>query len=143
MKKIFLLFFIILCTAQMKAQSFDSYQWKNRLVVVFTDTLTNNRYRKQLELFKERTTEFKDRKLQLIVALPGKYREIFPETSGWIQDPNLYKYRRLASEEFEVILIGLDGGVKKRQSYVLSPEMLFDKIDSMPMRQAEIKERGK
>lgn len=127
----------------MKAQSFDSYQWKNRLVVVFTDTLTNNRYRKQLELFKERTIEFKDRKLQLIVALPGKYREIFPETSGWIQDPNLYKYRRLASEEFEVVLIGLDGGVKKRQSYVLSPEMLFDKIDSMPMRQAEIKERGK
>ncbi len=142
MKKLGLLLFIILYASQMKAQSFDNYQWKNRLVVVFADTTSNNRHRKQLEILKEEKAGFKERKLQLILALPGKYREIFPESSGWIQDPDLYKYRRLASEEFEVILIGLDGGVKKRQLFVLTAEKLFEEIDSMPMRQAEIKENG-
>ena len=142
MKKLLLLLFLFLGTSQINAQAFDNYQWKKRLVVVFADTTSNNRYRKQIDILKTEVSGLKERKLQLIFALPGKYREIFPETSGWIQDPYLYKYRRLASEEFEVIVIGLDGGVKKRQSYVLSPEMLFDLIDSMPMRQAEIQERG-
>lgn len=42
-------------------------------------------------------------------------------------------------EEFEVIVIGLDGLVKKRDVEVVGNDELFELIDSMPMRQAELK----
>ena len=42
-------------------------------------------------------------------------------------------------ETFRVVLIGLDGGIKYSQTEVLSRDKLFDIIDSMPMRQAEIR----
>lgn len=39
-----------------------------------------------------------------------------------------------------VLLIGKDGGVKARQA-VLDLEALFDRIDAMPMRRAEMRAR--
>lgn len=46
-----------------------------------------------------------------------------------------------AKNEFEVILIGLDGSIKLRQMEVLSKEDLIAIIDAMPMRKSEIKNR--
>lgn len=40
--------------------------------------------------------------------------------------------------DFRVLLIGLDGGKKLDQTKMLSVKKLFNIIDSMPMRQAEI-----
>ncbi|OHX63799.1 hypothetical protein NH26_24710 [Flammeovirga pacifica] len=52
------------------------------------------------------------------------------------EHPLLFDKRK----DFEVVLIGLDGGVKLRQSTILSKKALYDKIDSMPMRRAELQE---
>ncbi|WP_369680359.1 DUF4174 domain-containing protein [Winogradskyella luteola] len=41
--------------------------------------------------------------------------------------------------EFKVVLIGLDGGMKLSQNNILTAENLFSKIDSMPLRNREIK----
>lgn len=142
-RSILVLLTIILVSQHMNAQSLKDYQWKNRLVVVFTDTISNPSYREQLEIMKKETPQFEERKLQLILAVPGKYREIFPSTSGWVPDPELYKYRKMASEDFEVLLIGLDGGVKLRQASPFTTKRLFSTIDSMPMRQAEIRKQGR
>ena len=43
-----------------------------------------------------------------------------------------------ADTAFEVILIGLDGGEKLRQTKVLETDKLFAIIDGMPMRRSEI-----
>jgi hypothetical protein len=40
---------------------------------------------------------------------------------------------------FEVILIGKDGGVKKRKTELMSTDGLFAIVDAMPMRQSEMK----
>ena len=42
------------------------------------------------------------------------------------------------SNNFEVILIGLDGSIKLRQENILLKEDLFRIIDSMPMRISEM-----
>jgi hypothetical protein len=39
-----------------------------------------------------------------------------------------------------VLLIGLDGEVKLRQSHAATNEQLFGLIDTMPMRRAELAE---
>lgn len=43
------------------------------------------------------------------------------------------------SNDFEIILIGLDGRIKLRQSQFLLDEDLLRIIDAMPMRRNEIK----
>ncbi len=71
-RSILILLTIILVSQHMNAQSLKDYQWKNRLVVVFTDTISNPSYREQLEIMKKETPQFEKRKLQLILAVPGK-----------------------------------------------------------------------
>ena len=41
-------------------------------------------------------------------------------------------------EDFEVILIGLDGGIKLQRTELLTKEDLFKITDSMPMRRDEL-----
>jgi hypothetical protein len=49
---------------------------------------------------------------------------------------------RVPARQFTVILIGKDGGEKLRSHTPLSFEHLRDAIDSMPMRQEEMKKEG-
>ena len=42
-------------------------------------------------------------------------------------------------EHFEIILIGLDGRIKRQQTEILTEEDLFKIIDTMPMRKNEMK----
>jgi hypothetical protein len=44
-----------------------------------------------------------------------------------------------ANEAFEIILIGLDGGIKLRKNDIVSREELFSIIDAMPMRRNEMR----
>jgi len=44
--------------------------------------------------------------------------------------------------EFQgIILIGKDGGVKLRKTYIVEANEVFDLIDLMPMRRSEMKNR--
>ena len=45
----------------------------------------------------------------------------------------------VAPDAFAVLLIGKDGGVKLRSARPLDAETLFETIDAMPMRQAEMR----
>ena len=51
----------------------------------------------------------------------------------------LFKTYQPNHDEFTFVLIGLDGGEKMRSTKVVSLEQLFGLIDSMPMRQWELK----
>ena len=42
------------------------------------------------------------------------------------------------TSDFSVLLIGKDGGVKRRSTEVLDAWEFFDQIDTMPMRQREM-----
>jgi hypothetical protein len=59
---------------------------------------------------------------------------------------NTEKLRRrfeVKSGPFKVVLIGKDGGVKMVREDRADLQEIFDRIDSMPMRQQEIKEKKK
>ena len=47
----------------------------------------------------------------------------------------------IEKDSFVVILIGKDGGVKMVREDRLSLQEVFDRIDSMPMRRQEMRER--
>ncbi|MBD0405038.1 DUF4174 domain-containing protein [Flammeovirga sp. EKP202] len=46
------------------------------------------------------------------------------------------------SEDFEVILIGLDGSIKLKQADIMTHKDLYQLIDSMPMRKKELEENN-
>ena len=141
MKKFLLIVLLLITPLAMSSQSLSEYQWKNRIVVIFTEAKDSKEFKEQLEQFEgfqNNPKGFKERKLVLIHALPEKHRTVIPNESEW-QDSKLYQKMKKSKEAFEVILIGLDGGVKLRQQEVLETKKLFDLIDSMPMRQAEIR----
>ena len=47
----------------------------------------------------------------------------------------------VAGSRFTAVLIGNDGGVKRRETRPLPPAALFSTIDAMPMRQQEMRGR--
>ncbi|WP_189585000.1 DUF4174 domain-containing protein [Litorimonas cladophorae] len=51
---------------------------------------------------------------------------------------NDFQPKEICREDFEFVLIGRDGAVKKRWQKFLSVEDLFQTIDAMPMRRFEI-----
>ena len=61
--------------------------------------------------------------------------------SGKIQGKQIGKILN-DKEDFEVILIGLDGGIKLQQTEVLKKEALFNIVDAMPMRRNELNRKN-
>jgi hypothetical protein len=45
----------------------------------------------------------------------------------------------IPTKNFEVFLIGLDGGIKIKQTKPITLEELYQKIDAMPMRRSELR----
>ncbi|SDR97355.1 DUF4174 domain-containing protein [Christiangramia echinicola] len=123
----------------MHSQSLFEYQWKNRLIVIFTETSNSREFQKQMQILNQNQNQagLNDRKIKVIHVIPDKHQIVFPEKSGW-QNSNLYQ-KKESKIDFEVILIGLDGGVKLRETNPVEIEKLFDLIDSMPMRKAEMR----
>jgi len=60
--------------------------------------------------------------------------QIVKNKKAWI------RYKRSKSP-FSIMLIGLDSGIKLQKNELLRSKALFDKIDSMPMRQSELRNK--
>lgn len=50
---------------------------------------------------------------------------------------------RVSPTSFTVLLIGKDGGAKRRETEPITPASLFSTIDGMPMRQQEMRREAK
>jgi hypothetical protein len=58
------------------------------------------------------------------------------------ENPEIFERLKLSGAGFTLLLIGKDGGEKLRSQNVVAPETLCRLIDSMPMRQEEMRERA-
>ena len=129
-----------MCLSNTIAQDMDEYQWKNRLVIILTDNMEQEDYLAQLEELKSDSEGMKERKLLVFSTTPNTYRKGVSE-SEWEKSEKLYKRYKKSDAPFEVLLIGLDGGIKVRKTAIFKTEDLFAMIDGMPMRQSEIKNK--
>ena len=134
-----LLLLTVIFTMNTEAQILNKHQWKHRVILLLANDTDNSLLDSQLKEFKIKSNGFKDRKLILYSVLPKKYKLLNSENNDWIENTEFYEAYHTGSKNFEIILIGLDGGVKLRQDSILSTEKLFATIDAMPMRKAEMK----
>lgn len=137
---VILIFFTV--SAPMAAQDISQHEWKNRLLLILANENSKSLYRKQMDLLKENAEGLEERKMVIYTIMPDKYKKgLF--SHSWKESADLNDRFREKNRDFEVILIGLDGGVKLRQTDVLSIEKLFSTIDAMPMRQREMRKNQK
>lgn len=124
-------------------QDLEKHKWTNRVLIVKTVDAESNKYQEQIKEFTNSPEELIDRKLILYKIVNNdftltNYKNSAFNSSGKISG-KLAKNILDAKEIFEVILIGLDGGIKIQQTKILTKEHLFNTIDAMPMRQNEMK----
>ena len=135
-----LAFFILFFNCNvMNAQDLKKYQWEHRLILVFTDDSEDEVFENQLSALEAHQQGLDDRKLLVYQIKPKAYRVGLSTATEWERGSKLFSDYAIGADTFRIILIGLDGGKKLVQTKFLSPEKLFETIDAMPMRRAEMR----
>jgi hypothetical protein len=116
----------------------QSYQWKNRLLLVSAPSENTPEYQQQMQLFSDQTAAFADRDLLLIELFSNGTSRINGNTIN-SEDVSQVKQQFDIGNEFSIILVGKDGTAKRRETTPVEPTAIFQQIDAMPMRQQEMR----
>ena len=108
-------------------EDLSQFVWEKRPVIVFADSPDDPNFGQQIEFLEARAEELLDRDVVVLTDT---------DPSG---DSALRT--KLRPRGFMLVLIGKDGGVKLRKPIPWDVRQLMRAIDSMPMRQREIRER--
>jgi septum formation topological specificity factor MinE len=127
----------------MMGKDLSEHKWKNRIVLVIANDSSLNQFNLQMEELRKDLPGTIDRKIVIYKILPNKYQVETTEENEWTISSDLFKDYKQTDSPFEVLLIGLDGGIKLSKDEVLTKKELFSLIDSMPMRAREIETRKK
>lgn len=141
MKKLILLTIFSFLMVNVNAQNLSTHQWKNRIILILVDDLTNPELQTQLTEFRTQLAGMKERKLVVYQIQANQFQRGLNAENEWITSNKLYKKYKSDDSPFEVILIGLDGGIKLTQHELLTYEKLFAIIDGMPMRRRELRQK--
>ena len=121
------------------AQSLNQFQWKSRLVLLFTPDPGDPMFEEQARLLRTQNEAFQERDAVFMFITPeGKF-----ENTGIFLDESMSRqyYERFSPNQYEftMILVGYDGEEKYRAANRLTPpSVLINLIDNMPMRRREL-----
>lgn len=128
---------ILFFTISSISQNLQKHQWKNRVLLIYADDVNSNQLQEQIKILAEDKKGLQERKLVIYQFVKDKFTTDF--NTVWFSSKEQFKKYHKKSNRFEVLLIGLDGGLKYRQTKLVSLEKLFTLIDGMPMRKRELK----
>ncbi len=138
-KRIGILLTCICTTSLINAQEPSTHVWKDRLLIVMTTTKESTEFLQQMRSLERDSMGIKARKLIIYQSTPEQYKKGLQKNSAWRSGSDLYSKYNKENSAFKIVLIGLDGIIKLRETQVLSVEKLFTLIDGMPMRKAELR----
>ena len=129
-------------TAQRTDIDLENFLWKNRIVFIFADSNDNGQYKSFKKDWNSNNIGIQDRDIILFEIINNKHGFLDNKP---ISDKSLIAITNQIGTEakfFEIVLVGKDGSVKLRSSDSSLNE-IFSLIDTMPMRQREIKQKQK
>jgi hypothetical protein len=110
-----------------------AYRWKNRILLLFA--ADDAAAEAQRAIWKPHTKALAERQVVLIVCLPRVVEAgMLP-----VDALQLRKQYQVDSQQFVVVLVGKDGGEKARWKTPVAASTILELIDTMPMRQAEMR----
>ena len=118
------------------------FQWKNRLLFLFAPDRSDPLFKNlQSELIAKKS-EVKDRDLVVFEVLErGPSRMNTAPIDRQAADSIRDRFS-VPQNTFSLILVGKDGGIKLKRHDQASLEEVFELIDSMPMRQNEMRQKN-
>ncbi|MCB2377272.1 DUF4174 domain-containing protein [Hymenobacter sp. BT635] len=105
-------------------------RWQKRVLLLCAPTADSPALLRQRQLLAADRAGLEARELLV--------REIVPATLSAADREYLTQTLRVSTTGFTVLLLGKDGGVKRRETEPVAPSSLFATIDAMPMRQREM-----
>lgn len=142
--------FITLCCclsfstlAMAQSNPLQPFRWENRILLVFADNSQQPTFQQQLEQFKEDESGLKERDLVVFQLLADEGKAPQQQQLSTKSVQALRQKYGVKYDEYTIILIGKDGGEKLRSKELLSLEKLYNTIDVMPMRRAEMRRNKK
>lgn len=109
--------------------------WKNRVVLVFGNA-DDPEVVRQTKILLTKKAELDERNMVVIGVSKAKVTRVYGEVPN-LDPANIRKEADIDSDDFQVVLVGKDGGIKLRSQNVVGNVEMFDLIDRMPMRRAE------
>lgn len=128
----------MLLTGPALAYDMDQHLWAHRLLILAAPTAGDPIVQAQLEEVKTRRDAILDRDLRVFEL----YRDGALRDGEALSSEDLTALRRhfaLDDDARVLILVGLDGGEKRRAPLDTPLSQLFLQIDAMPMRRADIR----
>lgn len=123
------------------AGSLGAVRWQARPLLIFAPNQQHADVQRQLSAVAENRAQLLDRDMLVyLITTDGVIKAV-----GEGPDLNATKLRQtfgVDSDEMLALLVGKDGGVKRRARLPVRLETLFALIDSMPMRREEMRRDG-
>ena len=123
------------------AQARSDYAWSLRAMIIFAPDTDDPRLARQRDLLAGFADAMRERDMVVLEVSARNVRSRYgppPAASA----AELRGTSAVAADEFAVLLIGKDTGVKLRSSEVVAPDTLFSLIDAMAMRRREMEQSG-
>ena len=121
----------------------SQFRWKNRLLLLFAPDRSHPPFGRLHQSLGTQKAETLERNLIIFEILESGSSDI----NSVFLDPTISQTLRekfeAASGEFMVILIGKDGGIKLKRRERTELKDIFGLIDSMPMRQEEVRQKNR
>lgn len=124
------------------AQDLSTHRWEDRVLLLYTRTTEAPAYRKQVRALLEDPEGLRERRLVVYTIFKDRFARGLPP-SQWQEGLPAGLPGRESDTGFGLVLIGLDGGIKRDSQEFVPLRDLWAQIDGMPMRQAEIRNKGK
>jgi hypothetical protein len=126
------------------AQNYDlsQYLWKNRLLLLFAPHRSHPLFDSLHRSVATRKAEVSDRDLVVFEIFDSDPSRVNNAPIGSETARLLREKFSVDREEFNVILIGKDGGVKLNRNDQTNLNEIFALIDSMPMRREEMRQKS-
>lgn len=122
-------------TAPSADAALDGMRWKRRVLVVFASSVDHAELRKQRGFIEADAAGYAERELTVIEVVGG----VATIDRQSVAMGELRRKLDATADRFQVLLVGKDGGVKRRETAAIASDDLFGTIDAMPMRKEEMR----
>ena len=120
----------------------SQFKWKNRLLFLFAEDASDPLFKNLQSQIMAQKTEVDDRDL-IVFEVPSKDPARMGTTPlDQQQADSIRNHFDIPSNSFSLILVGKDGGIKLKREDRVDLREVFGLIDSMPMRQNEIRQKS-
>ena len=117
------------------------YQWRNRLLLLFAGSSDDASLRETKAEVVRLAADMADRDLVVFEVFERGRSLVNDQPMSGPAADGLRKEFEAPAGRFLLVLVGEDGTVKRRSEAPVPLSQVFEQIDSMPMRQREMRER--